>query len=63
MSSYKFTFFSDKAGLYRWRLVAPNGEITAASEGYASKSNAVRSAKRVKEAASSAEIEDKDLAS
>jgi uncharacterized protein YegP (UPF0339 family) len=44
----KFTFFVDKAGYYRWRLVAKNGEIVAASEGYTSQANAVRSARRVK---------------
>jgi len=47
----KFIFFVDRAGYHRWRLVAGNGEIVAASEGYSSHANAVRSAKRVKELA------------
>lgn len=54
----KFTFFVDVAGYYRWRLVAGNGEKVAASESYASRSNAVRSAKRVKELAAIAIIEE-----
>ncbi len=52
----KFTFFVDVAGYYRWRLIAGNGEQVAASEAYASRANAVRSAKRVKELASVAFI-------
>ncbi len=52
----KFTFFVDKAGYYRWRLIAGNGEQVAASEAYASHANAIRSAKRVKELASFAVI-------
>lgn len=54
----KFTFFVDIAGYHRWRLVAGNGEIVAASEGYSSRANAVRSAKRVKELALFALIEE-----
>jgi hypothetical protein len=52
----KFQFFMDKAGYHRWRLIAGNGEIVAASEGYTSHANAVRSAQRVKQLASSAII-------
>jgi len=52
----QFQFFVDKAGYHRWRLIAANGEIVAASEGYSSYSNAIRSARRVKEIASSAFI-------
>ncbi|NMC59347.1 MAG: DUF1508 domain-containing protein [Candidatus Methanofastidiosa archaeon] len=52
----KFTFFVDRAGYHRWRLVAANGEIVAASEGYTSYANAVRSAKRVQQLASNAII-------
>lgn len=53
----KFKFFLDKAGYYRWHLIAGNGEKVAASEAYASYSNAVRSAKRVKELAANAIVE------
>ena len=35
---YKFEVYKDKAGQYRWRLVAPNGKSIAESgEGYSSK--------------------------
>lgn len=35
---YKFEVYKDKAGEYRWRLVAPNGKSIADSgEGYSSK--------------------------
>jgi len=54
----KITFFRDVGGYYRWRLIAGNGEQVAASEAYASYSNAVRAAKRVKELASNAVIEE-----
>lgn len=36
--------FKDKRGQWRWRVKARNGEIVAASEGYATKGNAVRGA-------------------
>ena len=34
----------DARGQWRWRVKARNGEIVAASEGYATKGNAVRGA-------------------
>lgn len=54
----KFTFFVDSAGYWRWRLIARNGEKVAASEAYASRSNAVRSARRVKDIASFADVDE-----
>lgn len=54
----RFKIYPDVAGYYRWRLIANNGEKVAASEAYVSHSNAVRSAKRVKELASNANIEE-----
>ena len=40
--------YQDRAKEWRWRLIAPNGEIIADSnEGYDSKYNANRAAKRV----------------
>ena len=44
----KFQIFKDRAGEYRWRLIAGNGQIVAASEGYTTKYNARRSAETVK---------------
>ena len=33
--NYKFEVFEDKAGEYRWRMTAPNGQIIAGpQEGY-----------------------------
>lgn len=54
----KFNIFIDQANYWRWRLIAGNGEIVAASEAYVSRANAVRSAKRVKELASYAVVEE-----
>ncbi len=51
-----FEVYTDKAGYYRWRLVAANGEIVANSEAYSTRSNAVASAAKVKVWASSAVI-------
>ncbi|MBI4138667.1 DUF1508 domain-containing protein [Candidatus Uhrbacteria bacterium] len=53
----KIVIFKDRAGYYRWRLVAANGEKVAASEAYVSRTNAVRSAKRIKILAASARID------
>jgi hypothetical protein len=33
----KFEVYKDKAGEYRFKLKAPNGEVIAVSEGYSSK--------------------------
>lgn len=54
----KFKIYLDSANHYRWRLIAGNGEKVAASEAYASKANAVRSAERVKQLAFIAIIEE-----
>lgn len=53
-----FKIYLDVTDHYRWRLVARNGEKVAASEAYASRANAVRSAERIKELASMADIEE-----
>ncbi|MCK5081086.1 MAG: DUF1508 domain-containing protein [Candidatus Moranbacteria bacterium] len=44
----KFEIFRDRAGEYRWRLIARNGQIVAASEGYTTKYSALRSAETIK---------------
>ena len=54
----KFEVYYSKAQDYRWRLKAGNGEIVSVSEGYSTKSSAIRSAQRVKELAPIASIED-----
>ncbi len=42
MANYEV--FEDKAGEWRWRLVANNGEVVAQSEGYTTKESALRGA-------------------
>ena len=45
---YLLSVYADKKGLYRWRLTAPNGKITADSgEGYATRGNAIRAARKL----------------
>ncbi len=49
MPDPKFEWFKDKAGKFRFRLKAPNGEIIATSEAYNSKescTNGIESIKR-----------------
>ncbi len=52
----KFEIFSDKAGEFRFRLKASNGEIILASEGYTTKDNCKNGIKSVVENAPGAEI-------
>ncbi len=52
----KFELYEDKAGEFRFRLKARNGEIIATSEGYAAKSGALNGIESVKENAPEAEI-------
>ena len=55
----KFVVYADAGGHYRWRLVANNGQIIAASgESFDSKSNARRAAETVKETAGGATVEE-----
>ena len=55
----KFEIYLDKAGLYRYRLIASNGESIAMSEhGYKSKSGCVNGIKSVSVNAPNAEIVD-----
>lgn len=43
--------FQDRAGKWRYRVKARNGEIVAASEGYTRKASAKRAAKKLYPAA------------
>jgi uncharacterized protein YegP (UPF0339 family) len=45
----KFELYTDKAGEYRFRLKAGNGQIILASEGYTSKDGALNGIESVKE--------------
>jgi uncharacterized protein YegP (UPF0339 family) len=49
MKPATFTVYLDKAGLWRWRLVASNGKCVADSGvGYATKQYAQRAVERMK---------------
>ena len=55
----KFELYKDKAGEFRWRLVASKGQVIASSgEGYKSKEHAKNGIASVKKDAPSAEIKD-----
>jgi uncharacterized protein YegP (UPF0339 family) len=58
-SDAAFELFEDSAGGFRWRLRHDNGNILADSgEGYSSRSNARRAARRVSELAPDAAVDD-----
>jgi len=47
--AYKLTVYLDKRGEYRWRITHVNGNTIAdGSEGYVTRSNAIRAARRLK---------------
>lgn len=52
----KFELYEDVNSQYRFRLIAPNGEIIAVSEGYASKQNAKNGIRAVKRYAIEAKL-------
>lgn len=52
----KFDWYKDKAGKFRFRLLAANGEIIAASESYSSKEACVNGIESVKKNAPIAKI-------
>jgi uncharacterized protein YegP (UPF0339 family) len=53
----KFQVFKDRSGAYRWRLIAPNGNIIADSaEGYSSKRACLAGIASVKRNARAAKI-------
>ena len=52
----KFEMYQDKAGEFRFRLKARNGEIIGVSEGHTSKANCVNGVESVKKNAAEAEI-------
>jgi uncharacterized protein YegP (UPF0339 family) len=52
----KFEWFKDKAGKFRFRLKAPNGEIIATGEAYNSKDACVNGIESIKKNAPIAKI-------
>jgi uncharacterized protein YegP (UPF0339 family) len=45
----KFEVYKDKAGKYRWRLKAGNGEVVAVGEAYESKAKARKGTEAVQQ--------------
>ena len=52
----KFEVYQSKAGGYRWRLKASNGEIVAVGEEYTTKDSALHGCEAVRRAAKDAEV-------
>lgn len=53
----KFEVYNDRAGEFRFRLVAPGGEIIAVSEGYKAKASCLRGVSSVRRNAPSPLVE------
>ena len=57
-----FEVYFDKAGLYRYRMLASNGQNIAISEdGYASKSGCMNGIKAISRAAEGADVDETSL--
>lgn len=56
----KFEVYKDKAGEFRFRLKAGNGEVIASGEGYSSKQACINGIHSVKSSAADAPIEELD---
>ena len=54
----KFEIYTDKAGKFRFRLKAGNGEVIATGEAYETKSAAIKGTEAVQRAAQGAEVKD-----
>ena len=57
----KFEVYKDKAGEFRFRLKAGNGEIIATSEGYTAKASCLKGIESVKANAAAAVVDDKTV--
>lgn len=55
---YKFEVYKDKAGEFRFRFRAPNGEVMFGSEGYKAKASALAAIESVKKNAPDATTAD-----
>lgn len=56
--AYKFEVYKDKAGEFRFRFKAPNGENMCASEGYKSKASALSAIESIRKNSPSANLDD-----
>ncbi len=54
----RFEIYKDAAGKFRFRLIAPNGELIAQSEAYQAKDSCRNGVKSVKRNAAKAEVVD-----
>lgn len=54
----KFQIFRDGRGHFRFRLTAPNSEVIATSEAYATRAGCRRGIRSVREHAGGAQVED-----
>lgn len=54
----KFEIYEDKAGKFRFRLKAGNGEVVAVGEAYETKAAAIKGADAVQRAATGATVKD-----
>lgn len=54
----KFEIYEDRAGKFRFRLKAGNGEVVAVGEAYESKSAAIKGTQAVQRAAADAAVAD-----
>ncbi|MFJ6324895.1 MULTISPECIES: YegP family protein [unclassified Rhizobium] len=59
---YKFEVYKDKAGEFRFRFRASNGEIMFGSEGYKAKASALHAIESIKAHAPGATTEDQTTA-
>ena len=57
----KFVVYHDKAKKFRFRLVAPNGEIIAVGEAYESKASCLNGIKSIQKNAPIAEVVDETV--
>lgn len=58
----RFTIDKDGRGAFRFRIVATDGNVLAASEGYSAKASALKAIDRIKSDASGADVIDETLA-
>ncbi|MGK6315488.1 YegP family protein [Neorhizobium sp. DT-125] len=59
---YRFEIYKDKAGEFRFRFRASNGQVMFSSEGYASKASAVNAIESIKANAPGATTDDQTTA-
>ncbi len=57
---YKFEVYKDKAGEYRFRFKASNGETMFSSEGYKAKASALGAIESIKKNTPGATVEDQE---